>query len=90
MREYCFFCELCKEEFSIFCEMQDIPGYIPPCSVCKNNKNVYRNYGSENVGFKNLVPRTVGALADKHSEERLKRGLPLIPERTPKTKRKKK
>lgn len=87
IREYCFECN-CKEEFSIFCEMQDISGYIPPCPVCKHNKYVFRNFGMENIGFKNSVPQTVGALADKHSEERLKRGLPLTQEKTVKQLRK--
>lgn len=89
MREYCFICDSCNEEFSIFAEMQDIPGYIPPCPTCKKITNIYRNFGNENVGFKNAIPKTIGALADKRSEERLKKGLSLTPERTKKNVKKK-
>lgn len=73
LREYCFICN-CGEQFSIFCEMQDIVGYMPQCPKCKTNEYVYRNWSAENIHVADILngsPRTVGALADMNMRKGL-------------------
>lgn len=68
IREYRFFCEKCSYEFSDYCDWEQIKNYKPSCTMCKSNKEVYRNYAAETVGI-NPGPKTVGMLADLNSQK---------------------
>lgn len=68
IRSYMFFCESCAFEFEEAVNWNEIIGYKPPCKMCKSNKEVFRNYGSEKVIFDDNQPRTLGELADRNSK----------------------
>lgn len=68
IREYSFLCNKCSYEFSQSYDWNKVKK--PRCPMCKTNKQVYRNFGAENVIIDDNVPKTLGALADKNSKSK--------------------